>query len=130
MLQSHILNIAQKGRAAGFYLVLATQRPSVDVLSGVIKANCPARIACKTASKKDSQVILDTCGAENLMGRGDAIFRNQKNNNTRFQVAYTDSKTNMNMFQSLKTIKGSEAKRFDPIEISSTSRQIFSFPTA
>jgi DNA segregation ATPase FtsK/SpoIIIE-like protein len=98
VLQSLIVNIAQKGRAAGYYLTLATQRPSVDVLSGVIKANCPARIACKTASKKDSQVILDYVGAENLLGKGDAIIRNGKHNNVRFQAAYTTASDVVDMF--------------------------------
>ena len=98
VLQSFIVNIAQKGRAAGYYLVLATQRPSVDVLSGVIKANCPARIACKTASQKDSMVIFDSVGAERLMGKGDAIIRNAKHNNIRFQIAYTTDTDVLEMF--------------------------------
>lgn len=97
-LQSLIVNIAQKGRAAGYYLVLATQRPSVDVLSGVIKANCPARIACKTASRKDSEVILDCVGADRLMGKGDAILRNAKHNNVRLQIAYTTDTDVLEMF--------------------------------
>lgn len=87
-LQNLIIKIAQKGRAAGVFLMLATQRPSVDIITGLIKANFPGRIACKTASRKDSEIILDRSGAEMLLGRGDAILKNMANNEVRFQVAY------------------------------------------
>lgn len=82
--------IAQKSRAAGIYMVMATQRPSTDVITGLIKANFPARLACRVSSATDSKVILDSTGAEKLLGRGDAILDNVKNNNVRFQVAYVD----------------------------------------
>jgi S-DNA-T family DNA segregation ATPase FtsK/SpoIIIE len=84
-----ICRLAQKCRAARIHIILTTQRPSTNIINGTIKANFPARIACRVASHIDSKVVLDATGAENLLGKGDALIRDGFRYLERFQVAYT-----------------------------------------
>lgn len=83
-----LIRLAQMARAAGIHLIVATQRPSVDVLTGLVKVNFPARIAFKVASKTDARTILDQSGAERLLGRGDMLFLDARGGLDRIQGTY------------------------------------------
>lgn len=88
--ETPIARLAQLARAIGIHLIVATQRPSVNVITGIIKANFPARIAFRVTSKIDSRTILDNSGADQLIGRGDMLFT-QGNELTRIQCAFVDT---------------------------------------
>jgi len=88
--ETPIARLAQLARAIGIHLIVATQRPSVNVITGIIKANFPARIAFRVTSKIDSRTILDNAGADQLIGRGDMLFT-QGNELTRLQCAFVDT---------------------------------------
>ena len=103
--QESICKLAQKSRACGIHLIIATQRPSVDVLTGSIKANFPIRISCKTSSATDSRVILDKNGAEKLLGKGDAVIDGLNFCLERFQVAFiSDEEAANNIVNRKRTV--------------------------
>jgi len=86
-----LCKLAQKCRAARISIILSTQRPSATIIDGNIKANFPARIACRATSQIDSKIILDSSGAENLLGKGDALIKDNQRHLERFQIAYTEA---------------------------------------
>lgn len=112
-----IMSIAQKARAAGIHLIIGTQRPSVDVITGVIKANIPSRIACKVMSNTDSRTILDQKGAEDLLDKGDMLFSPVgKPKPTRVQGAFVSDGEVEEIMEFLKTQGGSENYDSDVLE--------------
>ncbi len=92
MIEDHIKRITAKARAAGICLILATQRPSVNIITGVIKANIPGRIAFRVSSPFDSKTILDSQGAEKLLGYGDMLYRSQIREPIRVQGCYVSDR--------------------------------------
>ena len=86
--EKYVQMLAQKSRAAGIHLVVATQRPSVDVITGTVKANLPTRLSYKVSSAADSMTILNTAGAEDLLGRGDSLLLEENGTLTRILGAY------------------------------------------
>lgn len=101
--EASVARIAQKARAAGIHLILATQRPSVDVITGLIKANFPSRIAFQVASRIDSRTILDTQGAEALLGMGDMLFTDRGQALRRIHGALITDAEVHRMVEQLKT---------------------------
>ena len=110
-----IQRLAQKARAAGIHIILATQRPSVDVVTGVVKANFPTRLSYKVASSFDSRTVLDMPGAEKLLGRGDALFLMSDGTLKRIHGAYADD-------EEIAAMRG-EVKPFSPTFIPKLSGQ-------
>jgi S-DNA-T family DNA segregation ATPase FtsK/SpoIIIE len=102
-LEARIRMIAAKSRSAGIHLVLATQRPSVDVITGTIKANLPSRIALKVTNFADSQIILNEAGAEKLLGNGDMLYKDlTMSNYERYQGAYISGREITNVVNYIK----------------------------
>ena len=100
--ENAICRIAQLGRAAGGHLIVATQRPSVDVVTGLIKSNMPSRIALKASSQIDSRTMIDKAGAEKLMGNGDMLFFPAgANMPVRVQGCYLDEEETQNIVEFL-----------------------------
>jgi S-DNA-T family DNA segregation ATPase FtsK/SpoIIIE len=103
--EDSIQRLAQKARAAGIHLILATQRPSVDVLTGVIKANLPCRLSFQVASRHDSRTVIETIGAERLLGKGDMLFLQPGVNKViRAQCAFVTDKEIAATVKELKTL--------------------------
>ncbi|MBP3596610.1 MAG: DNA translocase FtsK [Clostridia bacterium] len=112
-----ICRLAQMARAAGMHLVIATQRPSVDVITGIIKANIPSRIAFAVSSQIDSRTILDACGAEKLLGKGDMLFYPiGASKPTRIQGAFIDDKEVEKIVDFLKANAGGPVYNEDILE--------------
>lgn len=88
--QTKLSRLAQKSRACGIHIIIATQRPSTNIVTGTIKANFPARVSCKVASAVDSRVVLDRNGAEKLLGKGDALICSSNYDMLRFKGAYLE----------------------------------------
>jgi DNA segregation ATPase FtsK/SpoIIIE, S-DNA-T family len=102
-IENSISRLAAKARASGIHIVLATQRPSTDVITGVIKANFPSRIAFRVTTNMDSRVIMDTPGAEKLLGRGDMLFK-QGIETLRMHSAYVDEEEIEKLVEKLSTL--------------------------
>src|SRR5437773_4381990 len=110
--EAHIVRIAQKARAVGIHLVVATQRPQATVVTGLIKANMPSKVAFRVASKMDSRIVLDMNGAEQLLGQGDMLFlEGGASKPTRAQGTYIDDKE---IRESVKLIRGMAEAQYEP----------------
>lgn len=115
-----IIRLGQKARAAGIHMILATQRPSVDVISGLIKANVPSRVAFAVSSGTDSRTILDENGAEKLLGRGDMLFKPiDENHPVRLQSSFISDDDVERIVNFIKTQADADYdESFDPGEVS------------
>jgi S-DNA-T family DNA segregation ATPase FtsK/SpoIIIE len=114
--EAGIIRLAQMSRAVGIHLIVATQRPSVEVITGLMKANIPGRIAFSVASVIDSRTILDGPGAEKLLGRGDMLYlTSELSKPKRFQGAYVSEEE---MKEVINFLKGDEPPQYDDAVVS------------
>lgn len=103
--EKSIIRIAQLGRACGIHLIVATQRPSTDIITGLIKSNIPSKISFSVSSAIDSRVIIDSKGAENLNGNGDGLFKPiGQDEPTRIQAGYIDTNTLLQVLEKYKSV--------------------------
>ncbi|MGB9812000.1 MAG: FtsK/SpoIIIE domain-containing protein, partial [Dictyoglomus turgidum] len=117
-----ICRLAQKARAAGIHLVVATQRPSVDVITGLIKANIPSRIAFAVSSQIDSRIILDDGGAEKLIGKGDMLYHPITSSHpVRLQAPYVDEKDIKNVVNYI--LENTSELLMEPISLESLDKE-------
>ncbi len=113
--EDSIARLAGMARAAGIHLVLATQRPSVDVVTGIIKANFPSRISFQVSSKMDSRIILDTYGADQLLGKGDMLFTSPGKKMTRIHGAYVSEDEIRDVVNFIKAQEGPDYTLFEDL---------------
>ncbi|MDX8392865.1 MAG: DNA translocase FtsK 4TM domain-containing protein [Mariprofundaceae bacterium] len=118
--EQSICRLAQKARAAGLHLILATQRPSVDVITGLIKANLPSRISFQVSSRIDSRTILDQMGAEQLLGHGDSLVLSAGRNLKRVHGAFVSDAEVLGLVEHLKT-QGEPDYREEVFEVAETT---------
>ena len=111
-----LARLAQMGRAAGIHLIVATQRPSVDVITGVIKANFPARIALRVATKMDSRVIIDTYGAQALLGKGDMLILTSQGDCIRAHGVYVSQEEIASVVSWISLQQHAQYRSFDEFE--------------
>jgi len=119
--EQSICRLAQKARAAGLHLILATQRPSVDVITGLIKANLPSRISFQVSSRVDSRTILDQMGAEQLLGYGDSLFLSSGRDLQRVHGAFVSDAEVIGLVEHLKS-QGEPEYREEVFEVSDSDR--------
>lgn len=123
--EDSIARLAQMARAAGIHLILATQRPSVDVITGIIKANFPSRISFQVSSKLDSRIILDTYGAEQLLGKGDMLFTSPGKKIKRIHGAYVSEEEIRDVVSFIKSQAGPDYTLFEDLAVPEEGKPSF-----